>query len=115
MARRPTSDTVAAEALGLLETVDATLATAESLTGGRLAAAVTGVPGASAHYLGGFVVYATDLKESLLRVPLTLVRESAALRCSIALMNSGAEAPDRKVRMRRIDVVPRRLQVHEGP
>jgi nicotinamide-nucleotide amidase len=73
MVRRPTSDTVAAEALGLLETADATLATAESLTGGRLAAAVTGVPGASAHYLGGFVVYATELKESLLAVPLTLV------------------------------------------
>jgi PncC family amidohydrolase len=64
---------VATEALGLLATAGATLATAESLTGGRLAAAVTGVPGASAHFLGGFVTYATELKESLLGVPSALV------------------------------------------
>ncbi len=69
MRRRPSSDGQAAEALGLLSAAGATLATAESLTGGRLAAVVTGVPGASAHYLGGFVTYATALKESLLGVP----------------------------------------------
>jgi nicotinamide-nucleotide amidase len=73
MVRRPTSEAVAAEALRLLDGSGATLATAESLTGGRLAGAVTGVPGASAHYLGGFVVYATELKESLLGVPHALV------------------------------------------
>jgi nicotinamide-nucleotide amidase len=73
MMRRPTSDAVAAEALVLLDASDATLATAESLTGGRLAGAVTGVPGASARYLGGFVTYATELKESLLAVPHALV------------------------------------------
>jgi PncC family amidohydrolase len=64
---------MAAEALALLGAADATLATAESLTGGRLAGAVTGVPGASAQYLGGFVTYATELKESLLGVPSALV------------------------------------------
>jgi nicotinamide-nucleotide amidase len=63
----------AATALGLLAQVGATLATAESLTGGRLAAAVTSVPGASAGYLGGFVTYATALKESVLAVPHDLV------------------------------------------
>jgi nicotinamide-nucleotide amidase len=73
MLRRPTSDAVAAEALVLLGAAGATLATAESLTGGRLAGAVTGVPGASAHYVGGFVTYATELKESLLGVPAALV------------------------------------------
>src|SRR4051794_19035412 len=73
MLRRPTSAAVAAEALVLLGAAGATLATAESLTGGRLAGAVTGVPGASAHYLGGFVTYATELKESLLGVPSALV------------------------------------------
>ena len=73
MFRRPTSDAVAAQALVLLDASDATLATAESLTGGRLAGAVTGVPGASARYLGGFVTYATELKESLLAVPHALV------------------------------------------
>jgi PncC family amidohydrolase len=67
--RRGTRADEAATALGLLAAADATLATAESLTGGRLAAAVTAVPGASARYLGGFVTYATALKESLLGVP----------------------------------------------
>ena len=69
MRRRSRPDVEAAEALALLHTAGATLATAESLTGGRLAAAVTSVPGASMSYLGGFVTYATELKESLLGVP----------------------------------------------
>jgi PncC family amidohydrolase len=71
--RSSSRDPDAAEALALLVSTGATLATAESLTGGRLAAVVTAVPGASASYLGGFVTYATDLKESLLGVPHDLV------------------------------------------
>jgi nicotinamide-nucleotide amidase len=62
-------DPDATEVLALLGSAGATLATVESLTGGRLAAVVTGVPGASASYLGGFVTYATALKESLVGVP----------------------------------------------
>jgi nicotinamide-nucleotide amidase len=42
-----------------------TLAVAESLTGGLLAATIVAVPGASAAFRGGLVVYATDLKVSL--------------------------------------------------
>jgi PncC family amidohydrolase len=63
----------ASPALALLAAAGATLATAESLTGGRLASVVTAVPGASASYLGGFVTYATALKQSLLGVPDDLV------------------------------------------
>lgn len=65
----------AEELLELLAGADATLATAESLTGGRLAAAVTGVPGASRSYLGGVVSYATELKERVLGVPHALVEQ----------------------------------------
>lgn len=42
-----------------------TLATAESLTGGLLGAALTGVPGASSAYQGGLITYATALKAVL--------------------------------------------------
>ncbi len=75
MKRRSAPEVEAAEVLTLLQAAGATVATAESLTGGRLAAAVTSVPGASASYLGGFVTYATELKESLLGVPRELVEQ----------------------------------------
>jgi PncC family amidohydrolase len=75
MRRRTSPEEVAAEALALLATAGATLATAESLTGGRLAAAVSSVPGASESYLGGVVSYATELKEALLGVPVALVEQ----------------------------------------
>ncbi|CAM2905143.1 CinA family protein [Prescottella defluvii] len=42
-----------------------TVATAESLTAGLLAATLAGVPGASAVLRGGLIVYATDLKAVL--------------------------------------------------
>jgi nicotinamide-nucleotide amidase len=48
--------------VNLLKTQGATLATAESLTGGLVGAALTDVPGSSAIYRGGLIVYATDLK-----------------------------------------------------
>lgn len=52
-----------------------TLATAESLTGGLVGAALTDVPGVSAVYRGGVVVYATDLKASLAGVPADLLAD----------------------------------------
>lgn len=42
-----------------------TVATAESLTAGLLAATIAGVPGSSNVLRGGLIVYATDLKASL--------------------------------------------------
>jgi nicotinamide-nucleotide amidase len=42
-----------------------TVATAESLTGGLLGAALSELPGSSATYRGGLVVYATDAKASV--------------------------------------------------
>jgi PncC family amidohydrolase len=94
MKRRPTPDGLAAEALGLLGRTGATLATAESLTGGRLAGAVTAVPGASAHYLGGFVTYATALKQSLLGVPQALIETYGVVsaECASAMATGCREA-----------------------
>jgi nicotinamide-nucleotide amidase len=65
----------AADVVDLLRRRGATLATAESLTGGRLAALVTEVPGASAVYLGGVVSYATDFKVDVLGVPAAIVEQ----------------------------------------
>ena len=45
-----------------------TLATAESCTGGLMAHRITNVPGSSAYYRGGFIVYADQAKEDLLGV-----------------------------------------------
>lgn len=52
-----------------------TLGTAESLTGGALAAEIVSVPGASATLLGGVIAYATPVKASLLGVDAALLDE----------------------------------------
>jgi nicotinamide-nucleotide amidase len=52
-----------------------TLAVAESLTGGLLAATIVEIPGVSAVFRGGLVVYATDLKHALAGVPEELLAE----------------------------------------
>lgn len=56
-------------AVGALRSRGWTLATAESLTAGLLAATIAEVPGASAVLRGGVIVYATDLKHALADVP----------------------------------------------
>ncbi|MGA8113853.1 MAG: CinA family protein [Actinocatenispora sp.] len=63
------TDAAAAGVVATLTRRGETLATAESLTGGQLAATVVDVPGASAVLRGGLVVYASDLKVSLAGVP----------------------------------------------
>ena len=52
----------------LLKHQNATIATAESCTGGRLAAALNALPGSSAYYLGSVVAYANEVKEQVLGV-----------------------------------------------
>ena len=58
----------AAAVVALLQARQQTLATAESLTGGLLGAAITAVSGASRGYRGGVIPYATDLKADLVGV-----------------------------------------------
>jgi nicotinamide-nucleotide amidase len=61
-----------------------TLAVAESLTGGALAAAVVDVPGASAVLRGAVVAYATDLKHVLLGVDEALLARQGAVDPEVA-------------------------------
>jgi nicotinamide-nucleotide amidase len=64
---RPVGD-LADQCHELLLGCGATVATAESLTGGLVAAAFTSRPGASNVFRGGVVAYAADLKAALLGV-----------------------------------------------
>ena len=61
-----------------------TLATAESLSGGSVGAAVTATPGSSRYYLGGIVAYADEAKESLLGVDVETIRRHGAVSAEVA-------------------------------
>jgi nicotinamide-nucleotide amidase len=65
----------AAAAVARLVERGETVATAESLTGGLVAATIVEIPGVSAIYRGGLVVYATELKATLAGVPAVLLAE----------------------------------------
>jgi nicotinamide-nucleotide amidase len=63
----------------LLEAQNATLALAESCTGGLLAKRLTDVPGSSAYFKEGLVTYSNESKERLLGVPHELLVEHGAV------------------------------------
>jgi len=75
----------AAEVHALLRELGATVAVAESLTGGLLCAALTAPAGASDTVRGGLVVYATDLKSALAGVSEALLAERGAIDPAVAL------------------------------
>jgi nicotinamide-nucleotide amidase len=84
---------LAEEAVGLLIERGETISSAESLTGGLVAAALTSVPGASATFRGGVVAYATDLKAAVLGVPDDLLERHGAVHPAVAeAMAEGARA-----------------------
>jgi nicotinamide-nucleotide amidase len=80
----PAARELAGEVLGLLTQTGQTLATAESLTGGLVAAALTDVPGASSVFRGGIVAYATELKARLLGVDALMLKEHGPVYAPVA-------------------------------
>ncbi len=66
---------------------DVTIATAESCTGGTVAARLTSIPGSSGYVKGGIVAYANDAKERLLGVPADILATPGAVseECAIAM------------------------------
>jgi len=60
------------------------VATAESCTGGLIAAALTEVPGSSAVLDCGFVTYSNDAKTTMLGVPAGLIAEKGAVSAAVA-------------------------------
>ncbi|GLY72454.1 CinA family nicotinamide mononucleotide deamidase-related protein [Actinoallomurus iriomotensis] len=70
---------------GLLAERDATVAVAESLTGGLLGGRLTAMPGSSATFAGGVIAYATPLKHALLGVPEELLAAHGAVHPDVAV------------------------------
>ena len=62
----------------------ATIAAAESCTGGLLAERLTRVPGSSAYFRGGVVCYSNDLKTAWADVPPELIESQGAVSSAVA-------------------------------
>lgn len=74
----------ATDVVRLLTVNESTLAVAESLTGGLVAAEITSVPGASKVFRGSVTAYATDLKHGLLAVDADLLAARGAVDAQVA-------------------------------
>jgi nicotinamide-nucleotide amidase len=68
----------------LLMSKNATLATAESCTGGKIAQVITSVPGASNYFKGSVVSYATETKISVLGISSELIKEHSVVSFEVA-------------------------------
>lgn len=80
----------AGEVLALCRARNWRLATAESCTGGLVAARLTDIPGASDVYVGGIVAYSDDVKRKQLAVPAeTLQTYGAVSMETVAAMAAG--------------------------
>jgi len=63
----------------------ATIAVAESCTGGMVAERLTKVPGSSAYFLGGVVCYSNEMKTAFAGVPPELIQSRGAVSSEVAL------------------------------
>ncbi|SCD24126.1 CinA family protein [Brucella inopinata] len=72
------------------------IATAESCTGGLIAAALTDIPGASDVVDRGFVTYSNEAKNEMLAIPMELIAHLGAVSKEVAIaMAEGALAHSR--------------------
>ena len=72
------------EVLDILARDGKSIVTAESCTGGMIAAALTDIPGASQAFYGGYVVYANEAKARLIGVQPRLIRDYGAVSNQVA-------------------------------
>lgn len=84
----------ARDLLAEMERRGLTLATAESCTGGLIAAALTAIPGSSAVVTRGYVTYSNEAKQEMLGVPAGLLASVGAV--SEAVARAMAEGALRK-------------------
>jgi nicotinamide-nucleotide amidase len=62
----------------------ATIAVAESCTGGQLAERLTSIAGSSAYFLGGVVSYSNELKTAWVDVPAEIIKAQGAVSAEVA-------------------------------
>src|SRR5680860_927005 len=79
----------AAELLVACRACGETVATAESCTGGLVAAALTAVPGSSDAFERGFVTYSNSAKSEMLGVPYWLIERHGAVSEDVARAMAG--------------------------
>lgn len=77
-------ESIIQEIADILTKNNETLCTAESCTGGMLAAAFTAIPGASEYFKGGIISYTYDIKDRFLGVPLDELEKQGAVREEVA-------------------------------
>jgi nicotinamide-nucleotide amidase len=79
-----TSESLEQIVLYLLGVRQATLAVAESCTGGMISQRITSVAGSSRSFLGGTVVYSNEMKTTFAGVPPELISEHGAVSAKVA-------------------------------
>jgi nicotinamide-nucleotide amidase len=85
--------TVDQQVAGLLRSKGATVATAESCTGGLVAGRLTELAGSSEYVLGGLVVYSNAAKTALAGVPAEVIEQHGAVSDEVAaLLADGARS-----------------------
>jgi nicotinamide-nucleotide amidase len=72
-------DTLESVVGDLLRAAGATLAAAESCTGGLFSQRITAVPGSSDYFLGAAITYSNELKTQLVGVPAEMIAEHGAV------------------------------------
>jgi nicotinamide-nucleotide amidase len=86
-------EALATNVIKALHSRNLTLATCESLTGGKIGATLTSVPGSSQVFRGGLITYASDLKVKLAAVDAAWVAEHGVINEQTAIqMADGAKA-----------------------
>jgi nicotinamide-nucleotide amidase len=84
MSKASSEPTPAKRIIDLLRDTNKTIVTAESCTGGLIAAALTDVPGSSAAVYGGYITYSNSAKSRMIQVPARLIHDYGAVSNQVA-------------------------------
>ena len=84
----PDLSSTASSVAALLKQNQQTIAVSESSCGGLLSACLVSIPGASAYYVGGSVVYTRTAQQGLLQVPDSAMADMRASTEAYALLNA---------------------------